>query len=323
MLSSNALSLLAVSATVLTLVAAQTPAGFEPIAQQSLNLTFGSNNVSPAGELIPRADTANPPNVSSPVWTTTQNSLLFMIDLDVPQNDTRVNLLHWLVPNVTSMDRGSATLNVPAPPPGAPYIQPSPPGGDLPHRYVFLLYSIPANWTFPEKYANINPPTNVTARIGFNLQDFLSAAQLDNAPLLAGNYITVQNQTDPGAGATGSFPPYATAISTQMPSTTEATSATSTSDSSSDSDSTSSTSKSSSRSTSESTSRTTRSHYSRTTTRSRTRSHGATGTGSSDGPRSTSEGSPEGFLGAASAFETYGVSTLVGLVGCVFAFLLV
>jgi len=41
--------------SILSLTAAQTPAGFSPAVAKNLNVTFINNVVSPPGELIPRA----------------------------------------------------------------------------------------------------------------------------------------------------------------------------------------------------------------------------------------------------------------------------
>lgn len=123
-----------------------------------------------------------------------------MIDLDVARNGTRVNLLHWLATDIT-LTNGS--LTIPSTP-GAPYLRPNPPAGDSPHRYVFLLYAQPDGFSIPSQYANINPPVNSTARIGFNLTAFAADTSL-NSPLAA-NYITVQSTNSTPATPT-TFPP--------------------------------------------------------------------------------------------------------------------
>jgi len=125
-----------------------------------------------------------------------------MIDLDVPRNNSRVTILHWFEPNVRVTSATDNTLLIPAANgSGASYLQPSPPVGDIPHRYVFLLFAQPANFTVPSQFAAINPPASTQARIGFNINDFVAAAGLGQP--LAANYITVQNTTG-AATATGS-----------------------------------------------------------------------------------------------------------------------
>lgn len=130
-----------------------------------------------------------------------------MIDRDVPQNGTRVTLLHWFVPNVT-LDFDGPYLSIPIPEntttDGAPYLQPSPPVGDSPHTYTFLLFSQPGNFTVPSEFESINPPAGVTARIGFSISAFVEAAGLQ-APLAA-SYMQVQNLTGVTGTAT-TFPP--------------------------------------------------------------------------------------------------------------------
>jgi hypothetical protein len=121
-----------------------------------------------------------------------------MVDLDVPRNNTRVQLLHWLAPNVTlgsSNSSGLTPLNIPI---GfAPYLQPSPPVGDIPHSYTFIVFPQPANFSIPAKYADL-----ANNRVGFNTSQFLADTGLSNA--IAANYIRVQNLT---GTATQTYPP--------------------------------------------------------------------------------------------------------------------
>jgi hypothetical protein len=121
-----------------------------------------------------------------------------MVDLDVPRNGTRVQLVHWLATNVTLGSRdssGATALNIPV---GfAPYLQPSPPVGDVPHAYTFIVFAQPANFSIPAQYANL---TN--NRVGFNTSQFVKDAGLGTA--LAANYIRVQNLT---GTPTTTYPP--------------------------------------------------------------------------------------------------------------------
>jgi phosphatidylethanolamine-binding protein (PEBP) family uncharacterized protein len=102
--------------------------------------------------------------------SSTEKGLLIMFDPDV--NLFGMNgFLHWLSPNVDlSKDKAiipAATGNV------VKYFQPSPPAKDPPHRYTFLLYAQPANFTVPPKYSNLQ-----AAVFGFNLSTFATAAGL-------------------------------------------------------------------------------------------------------------------------------------------------
>jgi hypothetical protein len=121
-----------------------------------------------------------------------------MVDLDVPLNGSRVQLLHWMAANVTlasSNSSGATLLNVPA---GVvPYIQPSPPVGDVPHAYTFVLFSQPANFSIPAQYAGL-----AQNRIAFNTSQFLKDAGLGQP--LAANYMRVQNLT---GTPTRTYPP--------------------------------------------------------------------------------------------------------------------
>jgi hypothetical protein len=128
-----------------------------------------------------------------------------LIDLDVPRNGSRVTLLHWFQPDVTGVVNGinSTTLTLPTTGPGAPYLQPSPPPGDAPHRYTFFLFEQPIDFTVPAAFASVDPPETSNDRVGFNLNAFIAAANL-SAPLAA-NYMLVQNTTI--SGSSTSFPP--------------------------------------------------------------------------------------------------------------------
>ncbi|KAF1946658.1 PEBP-like protein [Clathrospora elynae] len=120
-----------------------------------------------------------------------------MVDLDVPSNNSRVQLVHWLATNVTRLNTSSTAslLNIPAAP--VPYLQPSPPVGDVPHSYSFVLFPQPANFSIPAQYSDL-----ADNRVGFNVSRFVADAGLGGA--LAGNWITVQNLT---GTATMEFPP--------------------------------------------------------------------------------------------------------------------
>lgn len=200
MVNSKTLSLGALFATVGSVIAQSAP-GF-PISnvQATLGVSFGSNVVSPAGELIPRGDTVNPPNLTTPVFNTAGRAILLLVDSDVPRNGSRIELLHWLATNVT-LSNSTATNNqtalvVPGNP-EAPYRQPSPPVGDIPHAYTFLLFVQPLGFRFPEAFTSV-----LQSRAPFNTTAFVAAANL-SAPLAA-NYIRVQNLT---GTPTTTFPP--------------------------------------------------------------------------------------------------------------------
>ena len=155
------------------------------------------------------SDVLSPPNISAPSMTfATGRAVLIMMDSDVPSNGSRTTLLHWLVPDVTGTTDGlNSTLLDVRSDSGVPYLPPTPPQGDYPHRYSFLLYAQSDNFSIPSN-------VNADSRRGFDLEGFLSATGLRNG--LAANYMLVANVSGP---ATTSFPPpLYTASSTLAPS---------------------------------------------------------------------------------------------------------
>ncbi|KAL3417983.1 hypothetical protein PVAG01_10993 [Phlyctema vagabunda] len=198
-------------ATLLCTALAQTPAGFAPTTNKKLGLTAGGIEVSP-GLLIPRAQTASPPTISAPSNSNASTYALFMIDIDLPINNTRVTLLHWFQPDLVVDSAGTLVpSNTNASGPGAAYLQPNPPAGDIAHRYTFVLYEQPSTFSVPAAFAAINPPANVPARGGFSVAAFAAAADLGEP--ISGNFWTVQNTTVTATGA-------ATATGSASPTTT-------------------------------------------------------------------------------------------------------
>ena len=119
------------------------------------------------------------------------------MDIDVPRNGSKFTLLHWLYPNLVGQPNSTLTQdNLTAGAStavGAAYIPPTPPGGSGPHRYTFLLFEQPENWAIPSEFVTINPPADSSARIGFNITEFISASGLDEP--IAANYLRVLNGT--------------------------------------------------------------------------------------------------------------------------------
>jgi phosphatidylethanolamine-binding protein (PEBP) family uncharacterized protein len=159
-------------------------------------------------------ETASPPNISTPVrWASDDDDnstpplgVLLMVDLDVPRNNSRVQLLHWLATNVTLGTAVSTSNSTPLVVPNAPvpYLQPSPPVGDVPHSYTFVVFQQPANFSIPAQYSNL---TN--NRVFFNVSQFVRDAGLGQP--LAGNWIQVQNLT---GTPTTTYPPARSPTST-------------------------------------------------------------------------------------------------------------
>ncbi|KAF1844066.1 PEBP-like protein [Cucurbitaria berberidis CBS 394.84] len=195
---------------LLAAVVAQTAPGFPIKASEELSVNYGTNTISPPGERVPRNDTALPPsNITIPTWPTranrTQLAVLLLVDLDVPRNNTRVQLLHWLATNISipaalappgrqlQLSLASNDTN----PDAVPYLQPSPPPGDVPHSYTFVLFAQPADFALPVQYANLTGN-----RVGFNTSQFVTDTRLGSA--VAANWFTVQNLT---GTPTMTFPP--------------------------------------------------------------------------------------------------------------------
>jgi hypothetical protein len=116
----------------------------------------------------------------------------------VPRNGTRVQLLHWMIGNVTVASGNDSTLVFPPESQAlAEYLQPSPPVGDVSHAYTALLFAQPANFSVPAQFNDV-----LQSRVFFDTAAFVQAAGLQSP--LAANYFRVQNVS---GTATQSFPP--------------------------------------------------------------------------------------------------------------------
>jgi phosphatidylethanolamine-binding protein (PEBP) family uncharacterized protein len=103
--------------------------------------------------------------------SSTAKGLLIMIDPDINMGDRKTTYLHWLIPDVDLSHEKAAV-----PTTGSnivSYLQPSPPAGDPPHRYTFLLYSQPGNFSIPSEFATLQLFT-----LGFDVSAFATAARL-------------------------------------------------------------------------------------------------------------------------------------------------
>jgi hypothetical protein len=125
-----------------------------------------------------------------------------MVDLDVPRNNSRVQLIHWIAANVTrsvplSANTTESPLVIPSDNP-VPYLQPSPPVGDILHSYTFILMQQPRNFSIPSMYDDL-----ADNRVGFNVSQFAADANLTVG--VAASWITVQNLTETPTNT--SFPP--------------------------------------------------------------------------------------------------------------------
>jgi phosphatidylethanolamine-binding protein (PEBP) family uncharacterized protein len=119
------------------------------------------------------SDTATAPTIVVPksMTSSTEKGLLIMIDPDVKFGSTKMTYLHWLIPDV---DLSKETAVIPSTGTNiVKYFQPSPPAGDPPHRYTFLLYAQPKGFTIPAKYSNL-----AMSVLGFDPVAFATAAGL-------------------------------------------------------------------------------------------------------------------------------------------------
>ena len=116
--------------------------------------------------------------------SSTGKGLLIMIDPDVNILGSKRPFLHWLIPDV---DLSNETANVPTTGSNiVRYFPPSPPAGDPPHRYTFLLYSQPNNFQIPSKYSNLKQ-----SALGFDVNAFTTASGLGQPK--AANFMLVQS----------------------------------------------------------------------------------------------------------------------------------
>ncbi|PWY74901.1 citrate synthase [Aspergillus eucalypticola CBS 122712] len=150
-----------------------------------------------------------------------QTYTILFLDLDVLYNHTTATvILHWYQPDLIPYPNNTNILfpnpQVPTRKP-APYIAPQPPTNSH-HRYLYLLYTQPPNYTFPECFEHILPPT-AEARAGFDMKLFADAAGLGTP--VAGNWFYVRNEVDlPTGSGSGSKGGVATSTSMSTATTT-------------------------------------------------------------------------------------------------------
>jgi len=173
-----------------------------------------------------------------------------MIDTDVVQNNIATTLLHWFQPNLqmtgqpTAPSTSNSSIYTPpmvtlavsgaTQPPAlgsastpnsnaqTSYLGPSPPPGP-PHRYVQALFAQPTNFSVPACFqpiltsggrssaATSASSTNGTARLGFDITQFIVAAALNPMPVAA-SFFRAQNPS-PGSLAVS---PTASALADAM-----------------------------------------------------------------------------------------------------------
>ena len=115
----------------------------------------------------------------------------------VDPDSSKPNVLHWVQTNFTLYPSNISIASLSfhpllsTTPPLASYIKPNPPAGSGPHRYTELLYSQPAGFSIPVKYAPFFGSNST--RTSFNLSNFVRDAGLGKP--VAANYFLAENST--------------------------------------------------------------------------------------------------------------------------------
>jgi len=145
-----------------------------------------------AGVQLQRNQTAIPPRFGIKSVTASQRKETFvvsMVDLDAPtpQNPNVSQIRHFLGANfhLGEPNRFGVSLLSNSTPALSDFLQPTPPAGSDPHRYVFLLFVQPSN--FNKESGNfVNASTPVT---DFSISTFAKEVGLGNP--LGGSFIRV------------------------------------------------------------------------------------------------------------------------------------
>ncbi|GFN21317.1 putative MFS efflux transporter [Aspergillus tubingensis] len=191
-----------------------------PHYPQTLHLHYPNTPWIQPGDTLQILDTKPLPILSTQQLPLHQTYIILFLDLDVLYNHTTATvILHWYQPDLIPYPNNT---NILLPNPqvptrkSAPYIGPQPPTNSH-HRYLYLLYTQPPNYTFPECFEHIFPPT-AEARAGFDMKLFVDAAGLGTP--VAGNWFYVRNEVDlpTGSGSEGGV-----AMSTSMSTATTTT----------------------------------------------------------------------------------------------------
>ncbi|KAF1950703.1 PEBP-like protein [Byssothecium circinans] len=167
---------------------AQTPPGFSPAVNKTLDVYYGTTYITP-GLMVKKSSASKQPTIGLTGETLTGKYLLAMIDIDAP-GTPRGTVLHALLTDFTSSgttQNGTNVLTSKATGP-ASYFGPAPPAETPkhPHNYIFLLHTQPDNFAVPASHKSA-----VQGRMGINWVNFITDAGL-SAPVAA-NYLQVQS----------------------------------------------------------------------------------------------------------------------------------
>ncbi|KAH7132463.1 phosphatidylethanolamine-binding protein [Dendryphion nanum] len=172
-----------------TSLAQNTPAGFTPTSNKTLDVYFGSTFITP-GLLVKKSVTAKAPTIGLTGETLSGKYLLAFIDIDVQQGSGRTTVLHALLQDYTpsgQTQNGTSVLTTKATTPSS-YFGPAPPAENPkhPHNYIFLLHKQPEGFAVPSAHKQA-----VSSRFGIDWNKFIVDAKL--SPPVAANYLQVQS----------------------------------------------------------------------------------------------------------------------------------
>ncbi|KAF8972708.1 PEBP-like protein [Flammula alnicola] len=160
---------------------------FEP--KVLLEVTFPEPAAKPivlhAGVHLPRNATVGPPKFSVLGPASKGPFVVAMVDLDAPtpQMPTSAQIRHFLGGNFFLESTRTPSLLTNTTPALSNFLQPTPPAGSDPHRYVFLLFDQPRGFN---NQTLVTPTTSVAL---FNISQFAGAVGLGQP--LGGTFMLV------------------------------------------------------------------------------------------------------------------------------------
>ncbi|KAI9930960.1 hypothetical protein ASPWEDRAFT_167086 [Aspergillus wentii DTO 134E9] len=154
-----------------------------------LGLTIGQHQITP-GQVIPKADAKNPPQIS--LSEPTGNYIVICLDPDAPFPSFSFlgPIMHWVQPGLKASSETTATgqtiltsetsviIN---------YGPPGPPPGSSPHRYIFLLYEQPEGFQATDHAPEGGKTLKISQRVKYNLSSL--EKQMKLGPVVAANYF--------------------------------------------------------------------------------------------------------------------------------------
>ena len=135
--------------------------------------------------------------------------MVFIIDQDVTSPSdpsTRVQFLHWYQPNLAGASEvlfaDSESQNFTSATPLS-YVAPTPPGGDIAHRYTVIMYNQPEDFSIPSGFTSFfEDKSDLSNRLDFDIKGFADAGGLGEP--VGANWFQVQNTTQPAGGSSTS-----------------------------------------------------------------------------------------------------------------------